>query len=458
VKTIAFRLCVIAIVWAACGCGDAASQVKPGDVRSGIAQVRQLGFLQAVPFVSKTPDEAQQMMIAKLERDNTDEELRVSGEAGQMTGLFPSGIDLKREQIKLMREQVAGFYDPHDKVMVEVRGMGVLGGAFVDHSGAGGELLYAHELTHALQDQHFGLEPMMERAKNNDDEEIALHSVMEGDATLAGLGYVAGGLTSQAADRIVAQLGALDAGAEAESDGAPLALRAPMMFQYSAGARFVAEAWKRGGWSAVDALYRDPPLSSQQIIEPSLYFDHRTLPRKVVLSGYQSQLANWKKVEDDTFGELLLKIILERNLPPHAPALSLAQGWAGDQMVILQKDGDARRSESTSGAEQVSLRAASGTRVTLIWMIAFRDAASARAFAATYDTILVHPKGPRYAHAVEARADAVLILIGPAVADFAALAPRIWQATTIATPGPATQPSEIAGGAPAAGRLIGARR
>jgi hypothetical protein len=399
--------------------------------------VRQLDFLQEVPFVSKTPAEAQQMMVAKLERDNSDAELRLSGEAGQMTGLFPAGMDLKREEIKLMREQVAGFYDPREKVMVEVRGMGVLGGSFGESS-ARGELLYAHELTHALQDQHFKLEPMMERVKNNDDEEIALHSVMEGDASLAGLGYVAGGLTDQNTDRIVAQFSALDAGVETESDDAPVALRVPMMFQYSQGVRFVAEAWKRGGWDAVDALYRDPPLSSQQILEPSLYFDHRTPPRRITLGGYQKRLKDWKKVEDDTFGELLLKIVLERNLPPRSPAVRLAQNWAGDQMVILQKDGE----------------------ITLIWMIAFCDSVSAQSFAATYDGILSRLKGPRRAHAAETQEDAVLIAIGPAADDFAVLAPSVWQTTTISTPCPdLIRPAPITGcGAPLTPALIAAHR
>jgi hypothetical protein len=311
-----------------------------------------------------------------------------------------------------MRDQVAGFYDPQQKVMVEVRGMGVLGNNFTGQSSARGELLYAHELTHALQDQHFGLEQMMERAKNNDDEEIAFHSVMEGDATLAGLSYVAGGLTDESADQIVAQLSAADANAQLEPEGTPIALLMPMMFQYSAGARFVAEAWKRGGWSAVDALYRDPPLSSQQILDPSLYFDHPTPPEQIVLGGYEKQLKGWKKVEDDTFGGLLLKIILERNLPPHSPDLLLEKSWAGDQMVILQKD----------------------ALVTLIWMIVFRDAASAKSFASTYDAILTHAKVETHAHAIEAQTNVVLVVIGPAAADFATLAPAVWQATTITTP------------------------
>jgi hypothetical protein len=423
-RRLAYRI-VICATLAATACASVPVEIAPGEVKNGVQHVRQLDFLQDVRFVSKTRDEAQQMMLAKLIRDNPDEELRVSGLAGAMTGLFSPGIDLKSEELKLMHEQVAGFYDPGEKIMVEVRGMGVLGSSFGGESAAAGDLLQAHELTHALQDQHFGLERLMDQVKNDDDEEIALHSVMEGDATLAGLAYVAGGLTDESAKSIVAHLSTLSDNLAPETDGTPLALSAPLTFQYSAGTRFVAEAWTRGGWRAVDALYHDPPRSSQQIIDPSLYFDHRTPPLPVSVGGYHAMLPDWKKAEDDTFGELLLKIILERNLPLNAPAVKLAQSWAGDQMVILKKD----------------------MRLTLIWMIAFHDPLAATAFADTYDSILTHRKGAPGEHAIEVRGTAVLVVIGPGALKFAMLAPQVWQASTLAPPSP---PARAIKGGPAA--------
>jgi hypothetical protein len=348
-----------------------------------------------------------------------------------MTGLFPTGIDLKNQELKLMHEQVAGFYDPEQKIMVEVRGMGVLGSSFGGESAGAGDLLQAHELTHALQDQHFGLGRLMDQVKNDDDEEIALHSVMEGDATLAGLAYVAGGLTDESAESIVAHLSALSDNLAPETDGTPLALSAPLTFQYSAGTRFVAEAWARGGWGAVDALYRDPPRSSQQIIDPSLYFDHRTPPLPVKVSGYQTILPDWSKAENDTFGELLLKIILERNLPLNAPAVKLAQSWAGDQMVILKKD----------------------TRLTLIWMIAFHDPLAATAFADNYDSILTHLKGGAEEHGIDVRGSVDLVVIGPGALRFGTLAPAVWQASMIAPPSPPTStPTTRVGGDETPGR------
>ena len=404
-----FGCLAVAASIAAAGCAGAIDQSAAANVENGIEQLRQLSFTQKVPFVIRTTDEAQQMMLAKMMRDNTDDELRIGGQTGVMTGLFPPGTDLKVEELKLMRQQVAGFYDPRDKVMVEVRGKSVLGSTLAGRPVFSTELLQAHELTHALQDQHFGLNRMLGEVKHNDDEEIAIHSVIEGDATLAGLAYVSGGLTAQEEKTIVDHFAALPDSFEPEASGTPLALSAPLMFQYTQGTRFVAEAWERGGWAAVDALYHDPPRSSQQIMEPALYFDHRSAPLHVAVKGYEGPLPGWKKVDDDTFGELLLKIIFERNLPATSPALKVTASWRGDHMIALEKDG----------------------ALTLVWLLAFQDAASAREFALDYRSILDDQKGPRHQHWLEARSNAVLVIVGPANARFTELAPAVWQASTI---------------------------
>jgi hypothetical protein len=350
------------------------------------------------------------MMLGKLMRDNTDDDLLVGGQTGVMTGLFPPGTDLKAQEVKLMSEQVAGFYDPQSKEMVEVRGKTVLGTTLIGRPVFANELLQAHELTHALQDQHFGLARMLGEVEHNDDEEIAIHSVIEGDATLAGLAYVSGGMDGDVEKNILDHFAAMPDSFEPEENGTPLALSVPLMFQYTKGTRFVAEAWERGGWSGVDALYHDPPRSSQEIMDPALYFDHRTPPLHVTINGYEGMLPGWKKVDDDTFGELLLKIIFERNLPAGSPAFKVPATWRGDHMVTLEKD----------------------RKLTLIWLLAFSDRASARNFALDYRSILDAQKGQQHQHWIEARSNTVLVIIGPENASFASLAPSVWQASKIA--------------------------
>ena len=247
--------------------GDTVNSRKAASIESGIQDLRQLRFKHPVPLVVKTPDEAQAMMEADLMRDYTDNRLEADAVAGALTGLFPAGLDLKAASLKLLKSQVAGFYDPHGKEMVLVEGgddLGIWNSAaqFMIQRDVVGEMLLAHELTHALQDQNFDLESSLDKVKDDDDRTLALKSVAEGDATISGFAYAVGRMDDSTADALANNLKQLPQALEAQAPNTPEGLSVPLLFQYSDGVRFVAEAYRRGGWPAVDALYRKPPESS----------------------------------------------------------------------------------------------------------------------------------------------------------------------------------------------------
>src|ERR1700730_3349426 len=322
--------------------GGHVNQKQSDKIEAGIQDLRQLHFKKPVPLVVKSQDEAAAMMEADLMRDYTDQQLKVEAIAGALTGLYPTGIDLKAESLSLMKNQVAGFYDPHGKQMVLVEGGGTLGfwnGAtqFMIQRDVVGEMLLAHELTHALQDQNFDLESSLEKVKDDDDRTLALKSVAEGDATIAGFAYAVGRMDDSTADALTDNLKQLPQALAADAPNTPDGLSVPLLFQYSDGVRFVAEAYRRGGWPAVDALYRKPPQSSHQILHPALYFDSNAPTPRIELAGYDQIMSGWKKADDDTYGELLLRIILERNLGKQSHEVGLASRWIADRMIILQE-------------------------------------------------------------------------------------------------------------------------
>jgi len=385
------------------------NQKRAAAIEAGVAHLRQLDFTRQVPVVVNDPEQAQRAIIAQIARDHSDEELRIGGESGAMTGLYPPDIDLKRQTVDLLREEMIGFYNPDTMQMVIVQVPDNHTTSEVTRFGPGlTSMVLAHELTHALQDQHFNIEKMLQQVKDNDDQTLALKCVAEGDATLAGFGYVSGGLTSTNVDLMVSRLATLPSTAAAKEHTIPLAVTIPMLFQYSSGSHFVAEAWRRGGWRAVDQLYRDPPRSSQQIMQPELYFDHPTPPVHIELVGYENLLSDWKKVDDDTYGELLLKLILQHNLPPHAAAFATLERWAGDRIITLQK----------------------GKALSLLWFIAFHDQAAADGFARAYSQILDHLGSGSAPHGVATHAATVFVAIGPGVGDFASLSKAVWKAST----------------------------
>src|SRR5437870_12576293 len=102
-------LAVVAASLALCACTPTSDQVGAENVKGGIQELRRLTFVKDVPFVSKSNEEAQRIMAAKLTRDNTENDLRVGGQVGVMTGLFPAGTDLQSREIELMNKQIAGF-------------------------------------------------------------------------------------------------------------------------------------------------------------------------------------------------------------------------------------------------------------------------------------------------------------------------------------------------------------
>jgi len=398
--------------------GDQVNSQQAARIEAGIQGFRQLRFKQPVPLVVKTPDQAEAMMEADLMRDYTDDQLEVDSVAGALTGLYPPRLDLKAASLKLLKSQVAGFYDPHGKEMVLVEGgadLGIWNSAtqFMIQRDVVGEMLLAHELTHALQDQNFDLESSLDKAKDDDDRALALKSVAEGDATIAGFAYAVGRMDDSTADTLADNLKNLPQALRAEAPDTPEGLSAPLLFQYSDGVRFVAEAYRRGGWPAVDALYRNPPQSSHQILHPALYFDSPAPAARIELGGYDRIMSGWKKADDDTYGELLLRVILERNLGKQSSEVALASRWTADRMIILQQ----RRG------------------VNVIWVLAFSDERTASHFEVIYQTLLDRLLGDSTPHRIDTRSNAVLVLIGQGANYFDTLAPAIWNASTIESGG-----------------------
>ncbi len=347
--------------------GASVNLSKAGQIEEGIQALRQLNFKIPVPVVAMTPDQAGQVILEEIHRDYTDEQLKIEASTGAMVGLYPKGIDLEAETLKLLKSQIAGFYEPHRMEMILVSGAGETGfwnrvTEFMTQRDLVGEMLLAHELTHALQDQHFAVTDQLEAIKDNDDRQLALKSVAEGDATVAGLACTIGKIDDATVSALVDRLDQLPAQFAAQTSGVPEALTAPLIFQYSAGARFVGEAFHRGGWRAVDGLYRKPPQSSRQIMHPALYFDRPTLPAAIDIRGYQAVLPDWQRVDANTLGGLLLQVILKRNLTPSAPEVGLADRWAGDRIVTLRR----------------------GTSLTVLWLVLFSDEQSAQRFATAY--------------------------------------------------------------------------
>jgi hypothetical protein len=281
-----------------------------------------------------------------------------------------------------------------------------------------GEMLLAHELTHALQDQHFALGANLDALKDNDDRALALKSVAEGDATITGFAYVVGGMDQTRLDALVARLSDLPELFAKEAKSAPEGLREPLIFQYSEGVKFVARAYRRGGYAAVDQLFRQPPQSSQQIIHPELYFDHPTPPAGITVAGYQRALGGWTKGDENCEGELGLKLILKLAFGASSRQVALAEAWKGDRIVSLTR----------------------GSELSVIWMIDLSSERAASQFAAAYTEALDRRLTVQIAHRVDYQSSLVLVVIGEAARGFPQLESALFEQSRVTIPPPPPRP------------------
>jgi hypothetical protein len=233
-------------------------------------------------------------------------------------GLATELVDVLGLEGASNEDGIVGFYDDETREMV-VRG--------TDLDDVDVRLTIVHELTHALQDQHFSLHELDERAGGP-----GLDALVEGDAELVTVAYLD---SLPEADQDEYYENAPDAGALAGPDGgaggpgvtSPLALELWGRYPYDFGYAFLEVAVAAHGHRALDALFRDPPDSEEQVIDPvALEVDDR--PLRVELPKFAAP--DRPQGPADTYGAFSWYLLLASRIP-WQDALTAVEGWGGDR-------------------------------------------------------------------------------------------------------------------------------
>jgi len=227
--------------------------------------------------------------------------------------------DLARAEQELQGSSVVGFYDPDTKQLY-VRGVDAR--ASVRH-------VLVHELTHALQDQWFSIN----RTNPTDDEsDIAYRTLVEGDAVRIEDQYIAS--LSSADQR---QIRADDAGGGQLPADVPDVLVELDSFPYIAGPPFAREVVSAAGQSRLDAAFKDPPVSTAQVLHSNLFLTG-TKPATV-----DPPTTGGTTIDKGVLGELGLDLMMERMVGngemSEATARTIAGGWSGDRYVAWDQGG-----------------------------------------------------------------------------------------------------------------------
>ena len=280
-----------------------------------VEALRRLRFERLPQPVAVTPEQARREGLESLDRDYPAERRESDESVYELLGLIEPGQDLRELSGDLFGEGVAGYYDPRDGRLRVVEGAGT-GTRVLE------EMILAHELTHALDDQRFGLET----TPATDDGTLARTALNEGTATALMYAYVNEHFT------VEETLGGLVSAAFGDTGDLPPFLQAQLLFAYLSGQEFVAELQRRGGWALVDTAYEvRRPASTEQILHPDAYFDADE-PKPVRIRRVLG--AAWERALAGTWGELQTRELL-------GGASDAAAGWGGDRYE-LWRSGDSQ--------------------------------------------------------------------------------------------------------------------
>jgi hypothetical protein len=303
------------------------------EVLDDVARLRQLKVLRPVENGLKSRDDIRSIVLKDLAESTTPAKLKDSTAFLRFLGLVPPDFELERETVALLTEQIAGFYDPKSKVFYLADWIPI----------EEQRTIIAHELVHALADQHFNLRRFEKWPEGDSDAELAARALVEGDATALMIAYTldARGIPADIGKLPVSLTDLLREGANAADPEHPIYSKAPevlrqsLQFPYVSGAGFVQTLLREGSWARVGDAYRALPTSTEQIMHPEKYLagEH---PVAVKLPDVAASFgAGWRLASQDVNGEFGYFLILKDRLP-EAEAAAAAAGWGGDRYAFYR--------------------------------------------------------------------------------------------------------------------------
>ncbi len=280
-----------------------------------------------------TKDGLKQFLEDRMKEIVKPEELHAEELSLKKLGLVPKDFDLKKTTVDLLTEQAAAFYDYRKKKLFVLDTNATLTQKPV----------LVHELAHALADTQVNLEKYIFKGKS-DDSSLARQAVMEGQATWLMSEYIMsrmGGSLTKSPEMVdvMSRMAGSSSGAFPVFDSVPLYLRESLLFPYTKGFAFQQAVVQKLGKEGFLEVFKNPPLSSQQIIHPDKYFE-KVQPTKPPLP--KASTRGYSGVVEGTVGEFDHGILFQQ-YGTEADA-QLARKWRGAEFRILEDKKDKSRS------------------------------------------------------------------------------------------------------------------
>lgn len=346
-----------------------------------VPMLRGLPFRSPVEPKLMSRTELQQYMQQEMEKEVDKDEQRLLAATLAAFGFAREAIDVEKLLVNLYTEEVAGFYDPTNQKMFLIHEQAkeskpkglfeLLLGSEQEFDTGQQKSTLAHEMTHALADQHFGLDAMHQATKHDDDMALALSALIEGEAMIVMFeemyreGLPSGQVLSMAPARMDLLFGVMKMVMPFSSgktfSSSPRIFQESLIFPYHKGSVFLLHLTNKSGWKQVNRAFRNPPVSTEQILHPEKFLGKdRDDPVIVSIPDLSADLPGWESVGQNVLGEFQLSVLLEKT----AGGKRAAAGWDGDLYRIYERDG----------------------KYGLVWMSVWDDEAQAAEFADVYAT------------------------------------------------------------------------
>ena len=379
----------------------AAALARVPVIAQTVAEIRQLALKRPIPAAVQSQDDFRAFLDKEVAKEMPPEKSAASVRALVRLGFLKQSIDLNKTVEDAMLSQAGAYYDPQTKKFYLV---------IVPEDESMLDVMSAHELTHALDDEYFDLDAYTDDPKHlmSNDVQQARRMVAEGEATLVMLAYQAKvaaqqdifdprnravektmvsmfaqldseALAKAATDNpgMVSQMGpSMKASIDAMTTIPPFILD-PLFGAYTKGCAAVAAVRDAGGWDAVAKLYADPPESTEQLLHPlEKLVQKRDHPVNLTFPPAPKLLAGLTPLDTDVIGEMTMAVYFKNWGSSHPTREVL--GWGGDRYAAYDVGG----------------------RVVAVWFTTWDTVEDATRFAKAYDaTLRVRFPGEKHASA-----------------------------------------------------------
>ncbi|HZN01974.1 MAG TPA: hypothetical protein VFD06_00155, partial [Candidatus Polarisedimenticolia bacterium] len=309
-----------------------------------VEEIRGAKFKHPVPVEIVDDQAARAHFKTRLQEHWPEEVRRAEETVDAHLGLIPPQTDLEEEVFDVLEEQAGGYYDPDRDTFF------VLG----DMPRTAAPIIVAHELTHALDDQRYGIDRLLSEADGDDDRAGALESVVEGSGTVVMTVFIHRQIVAGRLDpKALLAFQESEVGKAERLKTSPLFVQRTLIAPYILGMAFLLRGEliriQTGGItpSDLDRAFSDPPRSTEQILHPEKYWDpkQRDLPRLVTLPDLSADLGpGWSRRGEGNFGELTLALLTGLDPgDPTSPDRALerwtnaaSSGWGGDRWNLYR--------------------------------------------------------------------------------------------------------------------------